>query len=582
MSYLVLARKYRPLDFKAVSGQEHVTRTLGNAIKRGKIPHAVLLTGPRGVGKTSIARIFSKALNCEKGPTSDPCLKCSNCEEITQGRSLAVQEIDGASHNSVDNIRELIETFRSLPAPGYKYKIYIIDEVHMLSTAAFNALLKSLEEPPAHTIFILATTEVHKIPDTVISRCQRHDLRALSHTEVKDQLEKIARLEKIKVEADALRMIARLSEGSMRDAQSLLDRVQTYCDGNITAEETGSILGMVAKSGLSNISESIFQRDPAKVLELCTQAFSTGVDVSVFLKEFVQHWRELLIAKFGGEKALKTLGISDDEAVEVLRQAQSVDSVDLQDLVSIAREGADIALRSAQPMLALEALLVRMASREKVKDLAKIIEDFSSGKSSTQQGQASRSLNQNVEASSSAPAISRPSAQATPAKPIASTQLKPQAQAAAIMEDLPDEVTDITEPVEKENLRWQDFIMYLNSNASKMLIEYIKRLEVVEFYKGLLTVRGPEFTVRSLEKGDYKEKLLSLLEGFSSYKRWIVRLNVAMGNEAVNLSSFSQQEKQKKNETIADKKRNVSEHPHIQKLKALFPGSAIEDIKIKD
>jgi DNA polymerase-3 subunit gamma/tau len=547
MSYLVLARKYRPQNFKEVSGQEHVTRTLANAIKRNKIPHAVLLTGPRGVGKTSIARIFSKALNCEKGPTAEPCLKCTNCEEITQGRSLAVQEIDGASHNSVDNIRELIETFRSLPAPGYKYKIYIIDEVHMLSTAAFNALLKSLEEPPPHTIFILATTEVHKIPETVISRCQRHDLRALSHTEVRDQLEKIAKLEKLKIEPDAIRMIARLSEGSMRDAQSLLDRVQTYCEDKITAAETGSILGMVAKSMLFNISEAIFKRDPAKVLDLIHEAFSTGLDISVFLKEFVQHWRELLIAKFGAEKSLKGTGIAEDEAVEVMRQAGSVDGADLQDLVQIAREGADIAIRSAQPLLALEALLVRMASREKVKDLSKIIEEFSKGGGTRPETSA---------ATVKSPVISAPTAVTTAAKPSGGNG--------------------------KEQLRWNDFIVFLSSNTSKMLIEYVKRLEVLEFYRGGLTVKGPEFTIKSFEKGDYREKLLAALEKFSDLKNWDLRLSTASGTEIGSLASFSQQEKQRNIETIADKKRNISEHPHIQKLKAVFPGSAIEDIKIKD
>ncbi len=559
MSYLVLARKYRPLDFKAVSGQEHVTRTLGNAISRGKIPHAVLLTGPRGVGKTSIARIFSKALNCEKGAAAEPCLKCTNCEEITQGRSLAVQEIDGASHNSVDNIRELIETFRSLPAPGYRFKIYIIDEVHMLSTAAFNALLKSLEEPPAHTIFILATTEVHKIPETVISRCQRHDLRALTQTEVKDQLEKIARLEKIKIEPDALRMIARLSEGSMRDAQSLLDRVQTYCEDKITAAETGSILGMVSKAALYNISDAIFQRNPANVLEFCEQVFSTGIDISVFLKEFVLHWRELLIAKFGSEKSLSALGLSSDESVELLRQAKSAEAVDLQDLVSIAREGADIAIRSSQPMAVLEALLVRMASREKVKDLAKIIYDLSNNKAGNNIPYANK---QSADVS-----------QTTRAKPVdSSSDLQ---RASGISKNNSDNL-------DAGQLSWQDFIIFIGSNVSKMLGEYIKRLEVIEFSKGKLLVKGTEFTVKSFEKGEYREKLLASLEKFSNLNRWELVFLTASDKEGNGLSSYSQQEKQRKNETIEDKKRNASEHPHVQKLKALFPGSAIEDIKIKD
>ena len=547
MSYLVLARKYRPLDFKSVSGQEHVTRTLANAIKRDKIPHAILLTGPRGVGKTSIARIFSKAINCEKGPIADPCLKCVNCEEITQGRSLAVQEIDGASHNSVDNVRELIDTFRSLPAPGYKYKIYIIDEVHMLSTAAFNALLKSLEEPPAHTIFILATTEVHKIPDTVISRCQRHDLRALTISEVCDQLDKITRVEKIKIDSEAVRMIARLSEGSMRDAQSLLDRVQTFCEDQISAQEAAAILGMLEKRAYNLISEAIFRREPAKVLELSEQVFSAGLDISIFLKEFVQHWRELLIAKFGGEKALLQMGVGEEQAIELLRQVRAVDAADLQDLIAIAREGADIAIRSSHPTFAMEALLVRMASRERVRDIAKIINDLSGGKI----GSGGR------DKSDPGPITRKQSGENTQA-------------------DLPKVVR------RGEAFSWQNFVNFAVKNASRILVEHIKRLEVSSFTEGDLAVRGPEFTIRSLEKGSYHDKLIEVLRNFSGKKDWRIEFGVAQQNEVTNLTSVLQMEKQKQVQTMADKKRDITAHPHIQKLKSIFPGSAIEDIKIKD
>lgn len=559
MSYLVLARKYRPLDFKEISGQEHVTRTLVNAIKRDKIPHAILLTGPRGVGKTSIARIFAKALNCEKGKPAEPCLECSNCREITGGRSLAVQEIDGASHNSVDNIRELIETFRSLPAPGYRYKIYIIDEVHMLSSAAFNALLKSLEEPPPNTVFILATTEVHKVPETVISRCQRHDLRALMLSEVSDQLEKIARLEKIKIEPEALRMIARMSDGSMRDAQSLLDRLQSFCEGDITAKDAALTLGMVEKRILSEISSAIFKRDPALVLDLISAAFSTGIDVALFLKEFVLHWRELLIAKFGSEKALSQLGISVDERVDLLRQVKSIDSSDLQDLLIIAREGADIALRSSHPLFALEGLLVRMASREPTRNLAKIIDEISGGGSGGGfKGGGGRGAGPIKDAS-------RPGGDAArPAGAISAAVSRPAAKPNTPASDF----------------SWQTFVNYCIENTSRLLLEHLKRLEVVEFMGGRLAVRGPEFTIRSIEKGDYREKLLAALQNFSKIDKWELELTAADGSDG--FASVAQQEKQQKIETIADKKRNLTEHPQIQKLKAVFPGSAIEEIKIKD
>ncbi|MCB0337324.1 MAG: DNA polymerase III subunit gamma/tau, partial [Bdellovibrionales bacterium] len=199
MSYLVIARKYRPGTFEAVLGQEHVTRTLANSIKRDRIAHAYVFAGPRGVGKTSSARVLAKALNCEHGPTDSPCGECAPCKDIAEGRCLAVREIDGASHNSVDNVRELIDSFRSLPPPGCRYKVYIIDEVHMLSTSAFNALLKSLEEPPPHTVFILATTELHKIPETVLSRCQRHDFRPMSIQAIEGNLRAVAEAEQISI-----------------------------------------------------------------------------------------------------------------------------------------------------------------------------------------------------------------------------------------------------------------------------------------------------------------------------------------------------------------------------------------------
>src|SRR4051812_49036895 len=228
MSYTVLARKYRPQTFEDVTGQEHVVRTIENAIKLGRVAHAYLFAGPRGTGKTTAARLLARALNCEKGPTPHPCGVCKACTEIRDGTSTDVAEIDGASNNGVENVREIRENAKYLPQ-GSRFKIYIIDEVHMLSQAAFNALLKTLEEPPGHVKFIFATTEAHKLPDTILSRCQRHNFRRISTVAMLKRLQEIAALEKISISASALSLIVRQSEGGMRDALSLLDQVISAC-----------------------------------------------------------------------------------------------------------------------------------------------------------------------------------------------------------------------------------------------------------------------------------------------------------------------------------------------------------------
>lgn len=533
MSYLVLARKYRPDSFASVSGQEHVTRTLSNAIKRNKVAHAYLFAGPRGVGKTSVSRIFSKALNCAKGPTAEPCLECQNCKEIAAGTSLAVREIDGASHNSVDNVRELIESFRALPAPGSRYKIYIIDEVHMLSTSAFNALLKSLEEPPPNTVFILATTEAHKIPDTVISRCQRHDFRALNFADIEARLREIAKFEKLKAEPDALRMIARLSDGSMRDAQSLLDRVQSFCEGMITAEEASAALGSVERRVLFDISRAVFERNPDSALRSLGGCFQSGVDPVLFLKEFAAHWRDLLMARFGSEDALQAIGLSSDEKHELQAVATRASDADLQDLVHLAREGADAALRSAYPKYALEALLVRMSTREPVQELSTVISHLKGVLGTGKEAVSNQSV----------PVVGKTTAPARAPE-------------------------------------WPGFVSFVASNISKIIAEQLKRLSVESFAKGTLSLKGPEFSVQYLSEAGNKSKLLKALEAYSGVANWSIKLEV--GEAGATSGSLRDEEIREKKQAEKVKTQSISNHPKIKSLQKAFPGSTIEDIKIRE
>ena len=546
MSYLVLARKFRPQKFSEVSGQEHVTRTLMNAIRHERIAHAHLFSGPRGVGKTSIARIFAKSLNCSEGITVEPCLKCSNCKEIAQGNNLAVLEIDGASHNSVDNVRDLIESFRAMPPPGSRYKVYIIDEVHMLSLAAFNALLKSLEEPPPHTVFVLATTEAHKIPDTVVSRCQRHDFRVLSYRDISNRLSEIARQEKIEIEADALRTIVRLADGSMRDAQSLLERVRSFSEGAISAADASQVLGTVSGRVLFEMSQAIFNSDAAQILALVNQVFSTGVDPGLLLTDFVSHFRELLIAKFGKGSELERIGIGEHESEELLQQVAGVNEADLQDLVQLAREGCDAALRSVYPRYVFEALVVRMSTRQPVKHLAELLND--------------------LEGLMTVPGPERAAPRGVTAKPAVA----------------PSSDTSKLAPTEGEELKWADFVQQISEGGARILAEQLKRVAVTRFQRGVLKGRGPEFSVGYLKQADNRKKLEEALIRFAGEGAWEIELREdASGLQAASESLMAKEAEERRNDT-ARRQKDVVNHPGVRSLQKLFPGSKIENIRIKE
>jgi len=281
-SYLVLARKWRPQLFEEVVGQQHITQTLQNAISQKRVAHAFLFTGARGVGKTSTARILAKALNCEKGPQINPCDQCTNCQEVTHGNSMDVIEIDGASNRGIDEIRELKENVRYTPAKS-RYKIYIIDEVHMLTKEAFNALLKTLEEPPPHIIFIFATTEPHKIPATILSRCQRYDFKRIPFREVIGSLKRIVEEEKIQISQRGLLSIAQESEGSLRDAQSLLDQVIAYAGKNIRDEDIAEVLGLIDRKILNDTIEAIANRDVERCMEVIEDCLPLWIRSPTFL-----------------------------------------------------------------------------------------------------------------------------------------------------------------------------------------------------------------------------------------------------------------------------------------------------------
>ena len=319
MSYEVLARKWRPRQFDDVIGQEHVTRTLKNALQGQRVAHAYLFVGPRGVGKTSTARIMAKALNCAKGPTPTPCDECDSCREITAGHNLDVLEIDAASNTGVDNVRDLRDNVRYAPARG-PFKVYIIDEVHMLSTQAFNALLKTLEEPPAHVKFIFATTEPQKVPATILSRCQRFDLRRISSRDIVRRLAEIAADEKVKVGEDALLAIARGAEGGLRDAESALDQLIASRGKAIGEEDVLAVFGLVARQSLEQLMEAVLKGDVAAAIRLVEEFDRSGKDLQRLVFELLEQARTILICQYTGN-AFSGQDLTEAQIEAVRRQA---------------------------------------------------------------------------------------------------------------------------------------------------------------------------------------------------------------------------------------------------------------------
>ncbi len=368
MSYLVLARKYRPQSFEDLVGQEHVAKTLANAISQGRVAHAFLFTGVRGVGKTTSARLLAKCLNClgadgkATGPTSTPCQVCAACNEIAAGTDMDVQEIDGASYNGVDEVRRLQEGLAFRPARD-RFKIYIVDEVHMLSNAAWNAFLKTLEEPPPHVKFIFATTEVHKVPVTILSRCQRYDFKLLPTQTIAKRLAHVLSLEKITAEEAAIAVLAREAAGSMRDAMSLLDQVIAFSGQKLTAEDVARVLGVAERRVLHDFAGAVVKGDALAALKVVDSIAQQGFDIVHTARDLLRHFRDLVVAKVGGAGARDLLDLADEEVNDVLALAESAELDDLTRVYQGFSKGYDDIVESGQPRATLEMLLVRLARR---------------------------------------------------------------------------------------------------------------------------------------------------------------------------------------------------------------------------
>ena len=383
LSYKVLALKYRPTSFDEVVGQTSVTRTLRNALDRGKVGHAFLLSGARGVGKTTTARILAKALNCARteGPTASPCSTrtdedkakaCDSCREIADGKSLDVQEIDGASNNSVDQVRELRESARYSPARD-RFKIWIIDEVHMLSTGAFNALLKTLEEPPPRVKFVFATTEYHKIPETILSRCQQYDFRMIPARELQTHLRKVADAEKIRVSDAALGLIARAAEGSVRDSLSLFDQVLAFTGDEIPDADVAGLLGLVDRELLHRASKAIVEGDSLAVLELVESLADYGADYRHFARELLLHLREILLVKLAPAESPLLHSVLPEEVERLRATAQALSEEDLLRALDVLTRGEAELRTASDPRVALDLVLLKLVHLRRLVPFAEIV-----------------------------------------------------------------------------------------------------------------------------------------------------------------------------------------------------------------
>ncbi|MXZ09555.1 MAG: DNA polymerase III subunit gamma/tau [Gemmatimonadetes bacterium] len=370
MSYTVMARKRRPQAFETVVAQSHVTTTLQNAIRLGRVAQSYLFSGPRGTGKTTTARLLAMALNCEQGPTAEPCGECASCVAIRQGNSMDVLEIDGASNRGIDEIRQLREEVGYAASQG-KRKVYIIDEVHMLTTEAFNALLKTLEEPPAHVVFVFATTEAHKVPETILSRCQRYNFRRIPPVAIVEELKMAVDEEGVTAEESALFLIARKADGGMRDALSLLDQVIAFSDADITEDAIQNLLGLIPRDVYFDLTQAIVDRDGARALEIVDELAREGSDLGEFVAGLMAHFRHLLVACAAGD--LTDENLPEADRVQYAEVAAQFEEADLVRMLNAVSELETQISRVTEPRFWLELTVMKLVQMTSSVDLQVLI-----------------------------------------------------------------------------------------------------------------------------------------------------------------------------------------------------------------
>jgi len=593
MSYLVLARKYRPQRFAELVGQEHVARTLSNAIAQNRVHHAFLFTGARGVGKTSAARILAKALSCEKGPTADPCGACDLCQEIAAGRSVDVIEIDAASNTKVEETKSILEGVRYLPARARR-KVYIIDEVHMLSAHSWNALLKTLEEPPPHVVFVFATTEVHKIPVTILSRCQRFDFKLIPTARLSEHLDGILKAEAIDAAPDAVRLIARQAAGSVRDGLSLLDQTIAYVGTErLTAEITADVLGIADRRLLVELAAAAIDRDAAAALRLVARAADRGVDVGELGRSFLAFLRDLeVIARVkdarGGAVDLADLIDATGEEIEEVRAlagraapglfpvlfdrwARAVDEAARLPMPRLLFEMAALDLCAAEPMVPLGDLLQRLDDLE-----GRLRGNSGGGPRPAAVATASAA----PAPSRAAPAPSRPAPAAAPAEtsgasaaPVPATTTVPSTPATNAAVAAPS--TTAVSPTEAVSEQWRRVLAAFEAKGPLRLASLLAHAEVVSLGVGDLALAFA--SKRDAELGE--KARADIEQGASTALGRAIKVTITVG---APVGAVLRSEVGSENDAAAaDRKHREQEarqHPVIRRAQDVF-GAALKEIK---
>ena len=566
MAYLVLARKWRPQNFTDLIGQEHVSQTLANAIRSGRIHHAFLFTGARGVGKTSAARILAKALNCDEGLSDQPCGICSSCTEITAGQGLDVIEVDGASNTGVDDVRELRENIRYLPNRS-RYKIFIIDEVHMLSTNAFNALLKTLEEPPEHAKFIFATTEPHKIPITILSRCQRFDFRKIPLARVASRMREISDAEQLTISDRSLSLVARQGEGSMRDALSTLDQVIAFSGEQVDDEAVQTLLGMVDRRLLLDTVEAVLQRDSRRALDAVRRVDQLGLALRRFTQDLLEMFRGMVICKVVEDPA-EMLDLVGEELKELKALAEEASLDDLQRIVTLLMKTQTELVNSSFPLLTLEMSLIRLATLAPTQDLAKLISHIESLEKRLATTPLPKTQHPAQRPTSSSTPSARPAPASAPTTPIPSPDPPPKKPEAPVA-------------TSTESKGWQGLVEQVKQSRPMLgsVLEHGRLLKLELPVIEIGYTKG-SFMISQLQEQDISQDLEVLTTEYFGQPVKLRVLAVDIEQQSAAPPSLVEERETKETDRMRRLREDAMEHPALKSVQDIFKGEIKKVIPI--